>query len=104
MSDPCPSTVVCRCAGLWPTSSRRSAALSAPRSHVRHLVSLVQGYAGSTQPDDLLSLCVVAAASLCSSFEKLLQDPEAEVRTAAAGHVTAVAAVLPRDQVSPCQG
>lgn len=47
----------------------------------------------------LLAFFHRAASSLCASFEKLLQDPEAEVRTAAAGHVAAVAAVLPREQV-----
>jgi hypothetical protein len=34
------------------------------------------------------------------SFEKLMADQEAEVRTAAAGNVTAVARAMPRELVS----
>lgn len=40
-----------------------------------------------------------AAGSIGPAFERLLQDPEAEVRTAAAGNVTAVAKHLPREMV-----
>lgn len=45
-----------------------------------------------------------AASSIAPAFERLLQDPEAEVRTAAAGNVTAVARHLPRDMVCVCMG
>lgn len=40
-----------------------------------------------------------AASSIAPAFERLLQDPEAEVRTAAAGNLTAVARHLPREMV-----
>lgn len=49
-----------------------------------------------------------AASSIAPAFERLLQDPEAEVRTAAAGNVTAVAKHLPQEMVCvyglPCCG
>lgn len=66
---------------------------AADPSHFRSIITTPRNAEGEAAEGSAASSAIGAA------FERLLQDPEAEVRTAAARNVTAVARHLPAETV-----